>query len=217
MENIAREVARKLLEIDAVTLRPKEPFTWASGLRSPIYCDNRIVLSYPGIRNLIKNALVAKSMQFNPFDIVAGVATAGIAHGALLADALDKPFVYVRSKAKAHGRQNMIEGKVIAGQKALVIEDLISTGKSSLAAVRALKGAGIFISGVLAIFSYGFPHAEKNFSKENIPFDVLTNYDNLVNEAISSQYISKTEGRLLSEWNAQPSAWYDKYFSKYNT
>ena len=147
--NIANEVAEKLLQINAVKLNPQNPFTWASGIKSPIYCDNRLVLSFPAVRTFVIRAFADKAAQFEPFDIVAGVATAGIPHGALLADRLEKPFIYVREKAKSHGRQNQIEGNITEGARILLIEDLISTGGSSLKAVETLREAGCVVVGVL--------------------------------------------------------------------
>ncbi|KAI9551193.1 hypothetical protein GHT06_007052 [Daphnia sinensis] len=159
--SIAQEVAKNLLQINAVKLSPQNPFTWASGIKSPIYCDNRITLSYPSVRDFIIQAFVEKAQKFEPFDIVAGVATAGIPHGALIADRMKKPFIYIREKAKSHGRQNQIEGIIHEGAKVLVIEDLISTGGSSIKAVEAAREAGCEVVGVLAIFSYGFEKAER--------------------------------------------------------
>ena len=164
--DIAEEVARKLLEIKAVKLNPQDPFTWASGMLSPIYCDNRVALSYPEVRTFLKNSMATASRAFGDFDVVAGVATAGIPHGALLADVLEKPFIYVRSSAKDHGRRNKIEGALQAGQRVLVIEDLISTGGSCLAATDAVQDAGGVVAGVLAIFQYGFPKAETALRKK---------------------------------------------------
>lgn len=201
------EVARKLLEIKAVKLSPQEPFTWASGLLSPIYCDNRISLSHPEVRSFLKNCLAEKSSAFGNFDVVAGVATAGIPHGTLLADALNKPFVYVRSSAKDHGRRNQIEGEIRAGQKVLLIEDLISTGGSSLLAAEALREAGAEVVGVLAIFQYGFEKAARAFQEKNIPLLTLTQYDTLVQEAANTGYISTTDIDTLNKWRQNPDAW----------
>jgi len=211
MSTIASQVANKLLEIKAIKLQPNNPFTWASGLKSPIYCDNRILLSYPKIRNFIKDALVNKTLAFPKFDVIAGVATAGIPHGALLADALDKPFIYVRSKAKSHGRQNMIEGELNEGAKVLVIEDLISTGKSSVAAVDALLESGAEVIGVLAIFTYGFQTARDVFSERQISMDTLTNYRNLLQEALDTSYITDEQKSLLESWNQDPVKWAEQF------
>jgi len=207
----ASQVADHLLKIKAIKLQPKNPFTWASGLKSPIYCDNRVLLSYPAIRKDIIQAFKEKSSQFEPFDVVAGVATAGIAHGALLAEALDKPFIYVRSKAKAHGMQNLIEGYLPENSTVLVIEDLISTGKSSLAACKALLEDGAQIKAVLAIFSYGFDIAKEVFDAENIPTDTLSNYARLIEVAYSTNYINEEERNMLNAWNSNPKQWAEKY------
>lgn len=179
-------VARRLLEIKAIKLQPQQPFTWASGWESPIYCDNRLALSYPQVRSMIKEKLVevARS-KFNGIEAIAGVATAGIPQGALLADALDLPFLYVRSKAKGHGMENMIEGKVTEGQKVLVVEDLVSTGGSSLKAVQDLRNAGFEVIGMAAIFTYGFEVARENFEKANVKLVCLSDYEALLPQAIA--------------------------------
>lgn len=200
-------VAQQLLEINAVKLSPNEPFTWTSGIKSPIYCDNRIVLSYPSARNIIKQAFVEKSNSFGEFDVIAGVATAGIPHGALLADALGKPFIYVRDKAKGHGRQNQIEGEIKENQKVLVIEDLISTGGSSMKAIEALREVNVGIVGLLAIFTYGFDAAKETFNAANIHFDTLTNYDVLLQEAVKMDYISSENVSTLTKWRENPKLW----------
>jgi len=201
--NIASEVAQKLLQIKAIKLSPTKPFTWASGLKSPIYCDNRLVLSHPEIRDYIKAAFAEKAKDFGSFDVVAGVATAGIAHGALLADALNLPFIYVRSKAKEHGRQNTIEGSISGGEKVLVIEDLISTGGSSLAAVETLRQAGCKVVGVLAIFSDNFEKAKKAFAAAKCPVETLSNYDVMIREALASKYITLHDVDLLTTWRTK--------------
>ena len=203
---LARQVARELLRIKAVKLSPQTPFTWASGILSPIYCDNRIVLSHPSARDVIKNAFVEISQTFD-FQVVAGVATAGIPHGALLADAIEKPFIYVRDKAKGHGRQNQIEGEVQAGQKVLVIEDLISTGGSSIKAVHALKEIGCEVVGTLAIFSYLFEEATTIFQTENVPLATLSNYDILLEEAAELKYITENDLETLRAWRKNPKEW----------
>ncbi|MCO6493376.1 MAG: orotate phosphoribosyltransferase [Phaeodactylibacter sp.] len=205
--NIASEVARRLLQINAIKLSPQNPFTWASGLRSPIYCDNRIVLSYPGIRRFIIDSFAQKAEAFKPFDTIAGVATAGIAHGALLAEQLALPFVYVRSKPKGHGRQNQVEGELRPGARALVIEDLISTGGSCLKAVEALREAGCQVSGVLAIFTYGFDEAAAAFRAAGCPFDTLSSYPVLLEEALREKYIGANELATLREWREDPGGW----------
>lgn len=196
----ASEVARHLLQIKAIRLSPQNPFTWASGIKSPIYCDNRMVLSYPDTRNFIKSKLAEKSKEFGNFDLIAGVATAGIAHGMLLADALNMPFIYVRDKAKGHGRQNKIEGDLKPDSKILVVEDLISTGGSSLKAVDALIEAGGTVTGVLAIFTYGFEKARTAFANANCPLQTLSDYDALIPEAVENQYISNSDLEMLIEW-----------------
>ena len=200
-------VARHLLDIQAVQLRPHEPFTWASGLLSPIYCDNRVALSYPAVRTYLKQALAEQSKSFPTFDVVAGVATAGIPHGVLLADALEKPFIYVRGSAKDHGRRNLIEGALQPGQRVLVIEDLISTGGSCLVAVDALRQAGAEVVGVLAIFQYGFAKADAAFAGKNVAFQTLTNYDILVQEAVRSGYITAGDLSTLQKWRENPDGW----------
>ena len=212
---IAQEVAEKLLQINAVKLSPQNPFTWASGIKSPIYCDNRITLYYPSVRDRIIDAFVEKSNQFGEFDVVAGVATAGIPHGALIADRLKKPFIYIREKAKSHGRQNQIEGMPHSNTpqginerlKVLVIEDLISTGGSSLKAVEAVREAGMEVVGVLAIFTYGFEKAVSMFRDANCPFDTLSNYDILIAQAIENQYIKSEEMETLKDWRLSPETW----------
>ena len=174
---------------------------------SPIYCDNRVALSHPGVRTLLKNCLAEKSRGFATFDVVAGVATAGIPHGALLADVLEKPFVYVRSSAKDHGRRNQIEGELKVGQRVLVVEDLISTGGSCLLAVDALREAGAEVVGVLAIFQYGFSKADTAFAEKGVGFQTLTNYDALVQEAVRTGYVSETDLNTLKKWRENPDAW----------
>jgi orotate phosphoribosyltransferase len=203
----ASEVARRLLEIKAVKLQPQDPFTWASGILSPIYCDNRVALSYPMVRTFIKDCLADQSATFGELDVVAGVATAGIAHGALLADKLQKPFVYVRSSAKDHGRRNLIEGELHAGARVLVVEDLISTGGSCLKVVEAIRDAGCTVVGVLAIFQYGFPKATMAFEDQQIPFQTLTDYEALVQEAIKSGYIAAGDLETLQRWRENPEGW----------
>jgi len=211
MEEIAVEVAKKLLQINAIKLNPQKPFIWASGLRSPIYCDNRIALSHPDIRSYIIQAFADKSGQFGTFDAIAGVATAGIAHGALLAASLDKPFAYVRPKPKGHGRKNQIEGELKAGSRVLVIEDLISTGGSCLKAVEALRQqAECEVVGVLAIFTYGFEQAAHSFQTANCPFDTLSNYEVLLQAALQEQYIPDEQRETLEAWRNSPQQWSEK-------
>lgn len=203
------KVAEFLLKIKAVKLQPKNPFTWASGIQSPIYCDNRSILSHPTVRTYIRQVLVEKiNEEFPKPEIVAGVATGGIAIGALVAQEMGLPFIYVRSSAKGHGMQNLIEGATIEkGQSVIVIEDLISTGKSSLLAVKALKEAGANVKGLVAIFTYGFDEAVKAFEKEKVPFHTLTNYNTLVGHAASLDFISKDEIDSLNEWRKDPKNW----------
>lgn len=205
--NTAAETAHRLLQINAIKLSPQKPFTWASGRRSPIYCDNRIALSHPEVRRMVVNHLVTLAADFSPFDAVAGVATAGIPWGALVADQLDLPFVYVRSKAKEHGRQNQIEGQLQPGGRYLVIEDLISTGGSSLAAVEALRQAGAIVSSVLAVFTYGFEEAEEAFRQAECPCATLSNYTALLEAARQQQYIQENELATLQAWRKDPQQW----------
>lgn len=205
--NFATEVAKRLLQIKAIKLSPQNPFTWASGLRSPIYCDNRTLLSYPHIRDMVVEGLVEKSKLFSDFDLVAGVATAGIPHGALLADRLKLPFAYVRAKAKEHGRQNLIEGEIKPDQKVLVIEDLISTGGSSLQAVEALRAEGCAVVGVLAIFSYEFDAAKVAFQEADCHLETLSNYSIMTQVAIESAYVSPADQETLKLWRQNPKQW----------
>lgn len=207
MNHIPQLIAEKLLEIHAIKLSPSHPFTWASGILSPIYCDNRKTLSYPDVRTVVSNALVEVSKDFGDFDTVAGVATAGIPHGTLLADRLAKPFCYVRSKPKGHGLKNLIEGDMSAGAKVLVVEDLISTGGSSLEAVESLREAGAQVVGVIAIFSYGFPEATKAFEEANCRFATLTNFQTLIELAVKKGIIKDEELQALSQWRMDPKNW----------
>lgn len=204
--NIASEVAKRLLQIKAIKLSPQKPFTWASGILSPIYCDNRLVLSHVDTRGFVKDCLVEKSKDFASFDAVAGVATAGIAHGMLLADALGLPFAYVRSKAKEHGRQNLIEGELPENAKVLVVEDLISTGGSSLQAVESVRQAGYKVVGVLAIFSYNFDKATTAFENAGCQLETLSNYDVLLREALAIKYINLNDVDLLTTWRKRTGA-----------
>lgn len=205
---VAREVAEYLLEIKAVVLSPQQPFTWASGLKSPIYCDNRKTLSYPKVRTFIKTAFAEIiSEEFKDAEVIAGVATAGIPHGALVADVLNLPFVYVRDKPKGHGLENQIEGKLDKGQKVIVIEDLISTGGSSLKAVEALRAAGAEILGLGAIFTYGFEKSVKVFEEANCKFFTLSNYESLLDKAIENDYAKAEDKEELVKWYKDPEAW----------
>ncbi len=207
-EDSAKTIAAYLLEIDAIKLNTEKPFVWASGLHSPIYCDNRISLSYPEIRTFIKNELVkACNEHFGNADIIAGVATAGIPQGALIADKLNLPFVYVRSAKKSHGLTNQIEGHYSKGQKAVVVEDLVSTGKSSLAAVDALKEAGVEVLGMLSIFTYQLPVAQQNFEIKNIKLISLSGYEFLIETALKNNYITETELQSLKRWRQNPERW----------
>ena len=207
-KDTAKKTAEVLLQINAIKLKPNTPFTWASGWKSPIYCDNRIILSFPPIRNYIRETMGKYiEKQYGKPDVIAGVATGAIGIGMLVAEYLGLPFIYVRPDAKGHGRKNQIEGFVESGQNVVVVEDLISTGKSSLNAVRALKEAGINVKGMVAIFTYGFDIATKNFEKENIYLNTLSNYENLLEQALETNYISEKELKTLSEWNTNPSEW----------
>jgi len=207
--NYSEKVAESLLKIQAIKLSPSSPFTWASGLKSPIYCDNRLLLSYPKIRSLVINAFADHISQYK-VDLIAGVATAGIAHGALLAQKLDLPFVYVRSKAKGHGRQNQIEGELTTKENVLMIEDLISTGGSVIAAAEALRSEQVEISAACAIFSYGFDKAAQNFEQAQLPFSTITEYQTLLEVALELNYISSDEQKMLTEWRADPAKWSEK-------
>ena len=204
----AKKTAEVLLQVNAIKLQPKEPFTWASGWKSPIYCDNRIILSFPSIRNYIRETM-AKQIEalYGKPDVIAGVATGAIGIGILVAEYLGLPFIYVRPEAKGHGRQNQIEGYVEKGQTVVVVEDLISTGKSSLNAVRALKEAEVNVKGMVAIFSYGFEVANNNFKDENVVLHTLGNYENLLEQALDTNYITSKEQDILARWNADPSKW----------
>jgi orotate phosphoribosyltransferase len=204
----ALKVAEFLLQIKAIKLQPTQPFTWASGILSPIYCDNRISLSYPNVRTYIRQSYSeAIEKEFGKPDVIAGVATGGIALGALVAQELGLPFIYVRSEAKAHGMGNQIEGYFEKGQKVVVIEDLISTGKSSILAVEALKSAELEVKGLVAIFSYGFQEAHDNFEKHQCPFITLSNYDTLLELAVSQQTIDISDLELLKSWKSDPRNW----------
>lgn len=207
-KNTAKKTAEVLLHINAIKLSPNSPFTWASGWKSPIYCDNRLVLSYPTIRNYIKSEL-AKNIEntYGKPDVIAGVATGAIGIGSLVADDMGLPFVYVRPVAKKHGRQNQIEGRLEKGQNVVVVEDLISTGKSSLNAVEALKFHDVNVKGMAAIFTYGFELSKINFSQKNIDLHTLSNYDVLLEQALDTGFINDKELKVLSKWNNNPSAW----------
>ncbi len=198
---IAREVAEYLLEIKAVVLSPSEPFTWASGIKSPIYCDNRKTLSYPKVRHFLKTAFAdVIAEEYKDAEVIAGVATAGIPHGVLVADILNLPFIYVRDKPKGHGLENLIEGKLEKGQKVVVIEDLISTGGSSLKAVDALRSAGAEVLGLGAIFTYGFDKAVKAFEAADCKAFTLSDYPTLIEKALEQDYIKEADKTALMEW-----------------
>jgi orotate phosphoribosyltransferase len=207
-DETAQNIAEFLLQIKAIKLQPSRPFTWASGWKSPIYCDNRISLSHPKVRTYIRQALVkAIEAQFGRPDLVAGVATAAIAQGALVAEAMGLPFVYVRSSPKDHGRENLIEGEIQPPQSVVVVEDLVSTGKSSLQAVRALREAGCDVKGMISIFTYGFRAAEENFRKEDCRLFSLCSYDVLLDRAAETNYISEKDLGTLQAWREAPEKW----------
>ncbi|MBB1150345.1 MULTISPECIES: orotate phosphoribosyltransferase [unclassified Myroides] len=204
----AQQTAELLLQINAIKLNPKNPFTWASGWKSPIYCDNRITLSYPEIRKFLKEEFAKHIVEkYGRPDVIAGVATGAIGIGLLVAEALQLPFVYVRPEPKKHGRQNQIEGQLDAGKKVVVIEDLISTGKSSLQAVEALKENGAEILGMAAIFTYEFQVSKDNFAQAGVELTTLSNYTSLLENAVKQQYISASDLETLQEWRVNPSEW----------
>lgn len=206
--SIDKKLAKALMDIKAVLLRPHEPFTWASGWHSPIYCDNRRILSHPELRAQVAQWLADKAMELYPeAEVVAGVATGAIAHGVLAADRMQKPFVYVRPKPKDHGTGSQIEGELAPGKKVVVIEDLISTGMSSLAAVKALRDAGAQVLGMVAIFTYGFDLAAQRFEEDKVRLGTLSNYSALVDVASETGYISSAAKTLLHEWRENPSEW----------
>ena len=208
MTSVEKEIAQSLLKIKAVKLSPNEPFTWASGWNSPIYCDNRVTLSYPTIRKQIYQSFSQLINEKYPeAELIAGVATGAIAHGVLVAEEMQKPFIYVRSAPKGHGLGNQIEGKYSKGQKVVVIEDLISTGGSSLSAVEALREAGVEVLGMVAIFTYGFSTAETNFHKANLKVDTLSSYNALIDAALESNYIQDKDLNDLKEWRTAPDKW----------
>lgn len=205
---IEQKVAEFLLQIKAIKLQPNNPFTWASGWKSPIYCDNRITLSHPAIRTYIRQKLTSLVQEeFGSVSVIAGVATAGIPQGVLVAQELGLPFIYVRAKAKEHGRENLIEGEFSPGQRVLVVEDLISTGKSSLQAVQALRDGGCEVAGLVGIFNYGFDAAEENFKNAKCRFITLSNYSALINYAAEHSFVSAEELKLLRTWREDPANW----------
>lgn len=208
MANLKKDFASKLLNVKVIKLQPNDPFTWASGWKSPFYCDNRKTLSYPELRNFVKLELVHTILEHFPqAEAVAGVATGAIAQGALVADELNKPFVYVRSKAKDHGMGNLIEGELEKGTKVVVVEDLISTGGSSLKAVAALREAGYEVVGMVASYTYGFPVAAEAFAEAGVQLETLTDYDHVVAEALATGYIAESDVEVLAEWRKNPSEW----------
>ena len=207
-KNTAKKTAELLLKIKAIKLQPEEPFTWASGWKSPIYCDNRITLSYVMIRNYIRESLAKIILEkHGQPDMIAGVATGAIAIGVLVAQELGVPFIYVRPEPKQHGRKNQIEGFLDSGQNVVVVEDLISTGKSSLNAVKALKEAGARIIGMVAIFNYGFETAEENFKEFHLELTTLSDYDNLLEQALDTNFIATKQLGALKAWRENPAEW----------
>ena len=204
----AKQTVELLLKVEAIKLSPDNPFTWASGWKSPIYCDNRVTLSFPEVRAFLKKG-IAKLVEdkYGKPDVIAGVATGAIAIGILVAEELGVPFIYVRPEPKKHGRKNQIEGSLAPNKNVVVIEDLISTGKSSLNAVKALKEAEANVQGMIAIFSYGFPVATENFTEAEVELTTLSNYNYLLEQALDSNYITKEQSDLLKEWRESPSTW----------
>ena len=205
---VSKKIAEQLLQIRAIKLQLDKPFIWASGWKSPIYCDNRISLSYPKVRTYIRQELVsAIEKQYNKPQVIAAVATAAIAQGALVAEAMGLPFVYVRAAAKDHGRKNLIEGEIRDDQSVVVIEDLISTGQSSLKAVEALRDAGFNVKGMISIFNYGFELSRQNFENAQCPLISLCDYTELINEALESGYIKENDIEILQQWRVAPELW----------
>ncbi len=208
MQNTAKQVAEYLLQIKAIQLKPATPFTWASGWKSPIYCDNRKTLSYPEVRTFIKKAFTNIIREKYPeVEVIAGVATGAIAQGALVAEAMNLPMIYIRSAAKSHGMTNLIEGEIKPGQKVVVVEDLVSTGGSSLKAVQALRDAGCEVLGMTAIFTYGFDTATSNFNKANCTLDTLSEYNVMIDRAKEIGYVKEEEVEALKEWRKDPANW----------
>lgn len=208
MKTLGKLIASKLIEVKAIKLQPNNPFTWASGWKAPIYCDNRKTLSYPQIRSLIKLELARViSETFGDVEAIAGVATGAIAQGALVADLLGLPFVYVRSSPKDHGLENLVEGELKPNSKVVVIEDLISTGGSSLKAAEAIRNFGCEVLGMVAVYTHGFPMAEENFEKAVVKLVTLTDYDQVIEEALRTGYISAENVQLLREWRKSPETW----------
>lgn len=213
MNDSAKQIAGSLLQIKAIKLNPTNHFTWASGWYSPIYCDNRKILSYPAVRKQVYEAfadLIAE--KYPEAEVLAGVATGAIAHGVLVAEKMGKPFIYVRSAPKSHGLTNQVEGEVKPGAKVVVIEDLVSTGGSSLSAVDALKKAGCDVLGMVAIFTYGFPTAEQNFANAGVKLDTLSNYNTMIEMAIEQGYVHPDELETLKEWRRDPASWKNSFY-----
>jgi orotate phosphoribosyltransferase len=211
MKTLEQLLARKLLSIKAIKLQSANPFTWASGWKSPIYCDNRKTLSHPSLRNFIKIEMARAIMEnYENVTAIAGVATGAIAHGAVVAEELNLPFVYIRSAPKNHGLENLIEGDLKPGSKVVIIEDLISTGGSSLKAVDAVRNAGCNVLGMVAIFTYGFPIALEKFTESKVKLITLCNYDTILDEALKTDYIDESEIKTLQEWRKNPSEWNPK-------
>ncbi len=207
-KDTAEKTAELLLQINAIKLNPKNPFTWASGWKSPIYCDNRLTLSFPAIRNYIREEFSKNiEKQFGKPDVIAGVATGAIGIGMLVAEYMGLPFVYIRPEPKKHGRQNQVEGFLQKGQNVVVVEDLISTGNSSLQAVQALRAAGANVKGMVAIFTYGFEIAEENFKNSKVDLYTLSNYQHLLNLAVAKRYITEEEQITLKDWSVAPDSW----------
>ena len=204
----AQQTAELLLQINAIKLETKNHFTWASGWKSPIYCDNRVILSFPAVRNYIRDEFVKQiEAKFGRPDVIAGVATGAIGIGILVAETMGLPFVYVRPEAKKHGRQNQVEGFLQKGQTVIVVEDLISTGGSSLMAVEALRNEGANVKGMAAIFTYGFPISEEKIAEAKLDVYTLSNYENLIEKAVEKKYVSEEELETLKSWNSNPSEW----------
>lgn len=211
INEVEQNVAESLLQIKAIKLQPKNPFTWASGWKSPIYCDNRITLSHPSIRTYLRQQIVERIQEeFGSVEMVSGVATGGIPQGVLVAQELGLPFTYVRPSAKEHGRQNQVEGEVVSGQRVVVIEDLISTGKSSIKAIQALKEAECNVVGLVSVFTYGFDIAKENFEEIKCPTFSLCNYDALIQVALENNYILEEDVEMLKNWRLNPSNWNGK-------
>lgn len=211
MTSLETTIAKDLLEVEAVFLSPSEPFTWASGIKSPIYCDNRITISYPKVRKQIAQGLADKiKAQFPDVQVIAGAATGGVPHAAWVADILDLPMVYIRAKAKDHGKGKQIEGRIEKGQKMVIIEDLISTGGSVLGTCEAAEKEGADVLGVAAIFTYELPKGKENFAAANVPLVTLTNYSTLIEVALASNYISEADLKLLKAWKEDPENWLAK-------